>query len=57
MRNIIRGMNILCLLIWLGQFVLSIVKMCQGDTIHPAVFMCSVVVCMLFYLRDAIDPR
>jgi hypothetical protein len=44
--------SIVCLLLWIAQFVLGIVKMTQGETIHPLVYLCSVLICIMFYFKE-----
>lgn len=45
-------MNIFMLLIWLSQLAFGIISLINGTPIHPFVFICAVIVCIVHYLTE-----
>lgn len=50
-------MNIFCLIIWVAQLIKGIVMAAQGETVNPLVFICAVLICVLFYAKELCDWR
>ena len=46
-----KSMNILMLGIWIFQLVFGIVKAANGTNIHPSVFVCAVLICIMHYIE------
>lgn len=47
-------MDMLCLIIWVSQFVFGILAACGKVTITPASFICATLVCILYYIAEII---
>lgn len=47
-------MNLVCLVIWIAQFIFGIMAACGKATVHPVVFICAVIVCILHYLEEIV---
>lgn len=45
-------MDIICLLIWIFQLVLGTKALLTGEEIHPLIFLCAVMVCIMHYLQE-----
>lgn len=44
--------DILCLIIWVFQFVFGILAACGKVTISPIVFICATLFCVTFYVFE-----
>lgn len=47
-----KAMNIICLLIWILQFIYGIIALCGKATITPIAFMCAVLICIFHHIEE-----
>lgn len=45
-------MNYLCLFIWIFELVYGFNKLTNDQYIHPAIFICAVIVCIMHYIGE-----
>lgn len=45
-------LNIIALLIWTFQLFYGVRMAIVGESIHPVIYMCAVIVCILNYIKE-----
>lgn len=45
-------MNVICLLIWIFNLVCGIANIVNNEPVSPTLYICAVVVCIIYYLGE-----
>ena len=44
--------DIFLLAIWIFQFVFAVINIVNGTNINPQLFMCAVIVCIVYHIQE-----
>jgi len=46
-----QGINIIFLIIWISQLIMGVIEWINGGSIHPAIFLCAVMICIMHFCQ------
>ncbi len=50
-------LNIICLIIWMLNLIFGIHSMMIGEPVNEIVYICAVLICILYYIKELFQKR